>query len=178
MNVCVCVAVFRFQLFFNEILRGGDRETATQTQTFTKNSDMLKLLKTFFSTPGPKYSLSKVVWVVALSCCAVSGSAAASFFVYRYAKYQASSAAAHTLQAIVQTTAQTGLEHTALETSFFAEVLKLSVDHPTQLYHFDLHAAKEMLLATHVLKEVYLKKDEARFTVHTLYSESPFCCLR
>jgi hypothetical protein len=110
---------------------------------------MFKLIKILFFTPGPIYSWKKVALVVCLASLAISGSAAASYFFYRFAKQQQNADAASAIRAIVQTTSQSGRQCAPLQTAYLAEVLGLSAD---------LHLAKKRLLATCVIKEAVLKK--------------------
>lgn len=112
----------------------------------------------FFGAPGPKYSLKKVILIVALSCLMISGSASIGYLIYRYTKQQTKRSASSLLQAIVHTTSQTGYERIHLEANFFAEILDLSADKPTYLGQFDIEKAKHKLLATHVIQNAHLKK--------------------
>jgi hypothetical protein len=119
---------------------------------------MLKLIKILFFLPGPQYSWKKVVLVLILSSITLSGSAVASYLFYSYAKDQQIAYATDTVQAIIQTTPQTGVQYAPLQTAYLAEVLALSADCPTKLCQFDLHDAKRRLLATNIIKDVRLKK--------------------
>lgn len=96
---------------------------------------------------GPRYSWKKVVLIVCVSSTCVSGVWSG---LYTYNAYR-NSHATSVIEAVVHTGRQ-------LPTTYLAEVLELSRDHPTQLHTFDLKAAKQRLLATHVLEDVALKK--------------------
>ena len=67
----------------------------------------------------------------------------------------------------IQALMQTGPEYHAIPTPFFAEILNLSVDAPTNLHLFNTNKAMQTLLATHLIKSGSLKK----IAPHTLMIE-------
>lgn len=60
---------------------------------------------------------------------------------------------------------QTGPEKEALKTSYLAELLGLSADHPSQIYAFDLKKAEQKLLASPLIQSAKIK----RLPPNTLY---------
>ncbi len=108
--------------------------------------------------PGPRYSWKKAALILVLATFLSSGAAWGVFFGWRYFKKRQIEHSTEVIQAIIQTSSQKGEEHTALPSGWFAEVLDLSIDSPSKLGPFDLLEAKKRLLASHILKEVKLKK--------------------
>lgn len=119
---------------------------------------MLKFLNVFFLPPGPKYPWKKVIFLITFSCLALSGSAAAGYFFYRYTQQKQAVPGEGVIQAIVQTTPQSGSSYIPLQAVFFAETLGLATDHPTYLAEFDVEEGKKKLLSTHALLDVQVKK--------------------
>ena len=119
---------------------------------------MLRFLKVLLFNTGPKYDWKKVTLWVTLSCFSISGSATACYLFYRYTQHAQVAYASCEIRAIVQTSPQTRLKYTSLQTAYLAEILGLSVDHPIKLGEFDLDIAKKRLLATHAILDVRLKK--------------------
>lgn len=91
---------------------------------------------------------------VFLSVFLISGSAWGGWYIYSYFWSVRSLDPKYEIVAIVQTSA--GKE--MLKTSFLAELLSLSIEHPRNLYQFDLEAAKKKLLAFPLIKEASLKR--------------------
>lgn len=108
-----------------------------------------KLLK-----PGPKYSWKKVLFIVVLSSCCLSGGTTATYLFLRYIQLLHATNEASVIQIIVQTSTQ----YAPLQTAYLSEVLELSQERPTNFSRFDLDEAKERLMATHVIQEARMKK--------------------
>jgi hypothetical protein len=53
---------------------------------------------------------------------------------------------------------QTGPEKEALKTRYLCELLSLSIDHPQNLYGFDVKEGEKKLLSSPLIKEAHLKK--------------------
>lgn len=115
---------------------------------------MLKLLRVLFLQPGPRYTWKKVVLILFLSCCVISGSATVGYIFYRYATHWQMTNEACLIQALVQTTSY----HNPLQTTYLAEVLELSSDTPQYLSTFDIEEGNVRLLATQIIKKAHLKK--------------------
>jgi len=107
-----------------------------------------------FLRPGPRYSWKKVILIVTLSCCCVSGGATAAYLFHLYTKHLHATNEASVIQAVLQSAAQ----YAPLQTTYLAEVLELSQDRPVNLSQFDLEAGHERLMATQVIREALIKK--------------------
>lgn len=97
--------------------------------------------------PGPNYSWKKVLLILSLSTACISGGAGVSLLFFRYAQAKKGSVPIHAL-----------VQNGALPTSFLAEVLSLSQDQPTLFAKFDVKKGSELLMKSHLFKEVRLKK--------------------
>lgn len=93
-----------------------------------------------------------LLWIF-LSTLFVSGVSALGFFYYQQFK-KTHQGPAYTIQAIIQTTP----EKERLKTIYLAELLKLSVDHPTNLFRFDVKEAQRVLKLSPLIKEATIKK--------------------
>lgn len=91
---------------------------------------------------------------IALSMLLVSGTAACGLWFYRYHQQQRGSDPRYNIIAIVQT----GPGKEQLKTPLLAQLLDLSIDKPTNLYHFKTYEAKRKLLASPLIKEAEVKK--------------------
>lgn len=65
--------------------------------------------------------------------------------------------------------AQTSSGTESLQTSYLAELLDLSIDHPTNLFLFDLQGATQKLLACPLIKKARIKKIKPA-TIHVEYA--------
>ena len=108
-----------------------------------------KLLK-----PGPRYSWKKVILILTLSSCCLSGGATATYLFYLYTRHLHATNEASVIQAVVQSAAQ----YAPLQTTYLAEVLELSQDRPVNLSQFDLQQTHERLVATYFIREALIKK--------------------
>ncbi len=94
-----------------------------------------------------------MLWIVLFTLC-VSGSAAVGFSYYRYIKKQRLQLTQYNIVAILQTTP----DKERLKTTYLAELLHLSVDHPTNLFRFKAKDAKKKLLSSPLITSASVKK--------------------
>ena len=118
----------------------------------------------------PKASLPKklplgkaLLWIFA-SVLTITGSAALGLLYFQHVHEAHKHNPAYNIVALVQTSAE--LE--GLRTVYLAELLNLSIDHPTNLYAFDAKAAREKLMASPLIKEAAVKKIRPG-TIHVDY---------
>jgi len=124
-------------------------------------SFLRNFFKALFFTSGPKYSPRKAFCVILGSCAGVFLLSFGFYFILLTLKHSPIKKEAPIIQAIVQTGSQnthSGLMFTPLASAFLAEILDLSVNIPSCLSQFDLMAAHQKLLATHVIENVRMKK--------------------
>lgn len=93
------------------------------------------------------------LWIL-FSTLFVSGSATAGFVYYRHIKRQRCQQSQYNIVAIVQTTP----EKERLKTVYLAELLNLSVDHPTNFFRFHSKEAKRTLTASPLITSAHIKK--------------------
>ncbi|WP_284452650.1 hypothetical protein [Parachlamydia acanthamoebae] len=94
-----------------------------------------------------------IVWIL-LSTVLISGSVGMGILYYLHLRDLRTRDEQYNISAIVQTTAHAD----ALKTVFLAEILDLSIDHPTNLYRFNIEEAKRKLLACSLIKKAEIKK--------------------
>lgn len=94
-----------------------------------------------------------VVWIF-LSVLMVSGLAWMGWLYYLHLKELRYQDKQYAITAIVQTTSQSE----GLNTGYFAELLGLSVDRPSNLYQFDTKEGTQTLLACPLIKKAVIKK--------------------
>ena len=99
-------------------------------------------------------SLSRALFIIVLSTCIISGSALFSFFYYKYIKEKQRSDVSFEIIAVVQTSP----DNEAVKTSYFTELLDLSVDRPKNIYDFNVIEALEKLKQVPFIKSVELEK--------------------
>ena len=102
----------------------------------------------------PKIPFFRALFWIGLSTLVVSGSAAGGFLFYHYHNSQRGADPKYNIVALVQT----GPEKEQLKTQFLAQLLDLSADKPTNLYHFKTYDAKRKLLASPLIKDAVVKK--------------------
>ncbi|KAF3361487.1 hypothetical protein PHSC3_001861 [Chlamydiales bacterium STE3] len=101
-----------------------------------------------------KLPLPKALFLIFISILLVSGSAWASWFIYfKFFDIRASDFR-YQIVAIVQT----GPEREALQTSYLAELLDLSVDQPKNIYHVNLKEEQEKLNAVPLIRQAVVKR--------------------
>lgn len=94
-----------------------------------------------------------IFWIFA-SLVLISGSVSLSFIFFNHVRQWRANDDKFRVVAIVQT----GPEREALKTEYLAELLNLSVDQPTNLYHFNSKEAVQKLLLSPLIKEASVKK--------------------
>lgn len=103
---------------------------------------------------GPRLSLEKSFLLILLITIGFSGTATAIFVVFHLLEKSHAKSKHYTLNAALQTHA----EGEILPTLFFAERLGLSVDHPINIYDFDIEEGVQRLEETHLFQKVKLQK--------------------
>lgn len=101
-----------------------------------------------------KLPLNRAIFWIFLSVFLISGSAWISFFIYSGFFNFRSSDTRFSIVALVQT----GPEKEALNTSYLAELLELSIDKPKNLYQIDLKENQKKLLENSLFKSCFLKR--------------------
>lgn len=94
-----------------------------------------------------------IKWVL-VSVLVISGIPWILFGAYTYLRYMRMHDPAYDIVAIVQR----NQDPEPLKTGFLAELLDLSIDHPSNLYRFDLEEGKKKLLNFPLIKSAALKK--------------------
>jgi hypothetical protein len=94
-----------------------------------------------------------IVWIL-LSVLLLSGSAALSLFYYHYIREMYAHEEKYNIVAIAQYCPQ----QEKLKSVYLAELLDLSIDHPTNLYRFNAKEARRTLLAHPLIREANIKK--------------------
>lgn len=102
----------------------------------------------------PKLPFRKAILWILLSSLFISGPAVGGFAYYRYIKKQRLHQPQYNIVAIMQTTP----DKERLKTIYLAELLKLSVDHPTNLFRFNAKEAKRVLLTSPLITSARVKK--------------------
>lgn len=101
-----------------------------------------------------KLSLKSALFRIVLSTVCVSGTAAFGFSYYRHLQ----GAKAHDPKYHIVALVQTGVEKEQLKTVYLAELLGLSIDHPHNLFTYDVLEAEKKLLACPLIKRAVVKK--------------------
>lgn len=96
---------------------------------------------------------SALLWIL-ISSLLITGSAVGGFFYYRHVKRQRWHQPQYNIVAILQTTP----DKERLKTIYLAELLKLSVDRPTNLFRFNTKEAKRVLLNSPLITSAKVKK--------------------
>jgi POTRA domain, FtsQ-type len=94
-----------------------------------------------------------LTWIF-LSVLAISGSSYLALLYYKHLRELCTRDDKYRIVAIVQTTPN----KESLKTTYLAELLDLSIDHPTNLYRFHSKEAKAKLLSSPIIKEATVKK--------------------
>jgi hypothetical protein len=101
-----------------------------------------------------KIPLKKALMWLFLCSLTVNGTALAGLLFYRYVKGQYAQDDTYRIVAIVQTTP----EKESLKSVYLAEILGLSIDHPTNLYRFNSKEARQRLLKHPLFEKARIKK--------------------
>lgn len=101
-----------------------------------------------------KLPLKKALLYIFLSVFIVSGSSAIGLFYYKYIREKQKEDSTYDIVAIIQSTPNVE----KFKTVYLAELLRLSIDYPTNLYTFNVDWAKKQILQSPVIKEVNLFK--------------------
>lgn len=101
-----------------------------------------------------RMSLSKAVTWMFFWTLLISGSAGLGCLYYLHQLKSQIHDDQYQIVAVVQTTP----DKESLKTVYLAELLSLSVDKPTNLFLFDTEEARQKLLRSHVIKDVFVKK--------------------
>lgn len=96
---------------------------------------------------------SAFLWIL-LATLLISGSAYLGILYYRYIKKQRLLKSQYKIVAIVQTTP----EKERLKTIYLAELLNLSIDHPTNLFRFNAKEAQNVLTSSPLITSAKVKK--------------------
>lgn len=107
-----------------------------------------------FTRPGPRYSGRKAALIIAVSVCITCAILFGGATGYHSFEKKQQEKKRGVIDKIVQANGQGN----ALATSFFAEVLGLSIDEPTILASLDLEEGEKRLLQTAVVKTAHLKR--------------------
>jgi hypothetical protein len=97
--------------------------------------------------------LSRALTWIVVSIFVVSGTSTYFFKKHLRDKLDRHYNPAYRIASIVQT----GPQREALKTTYLAELMQLSVDHPQNIHSFDPHVAKAALLRSHVIKDASVK---------------------
>lgn len=108
----------------------------------------------FRSPPETKLTFKEAFLWILLSVFLISGPAAIALYYYQGVRQVHVHDSKYNIVALVQT----GPEKEPLKTTFLAELLDLSVDHPTNLYQFSTYEAKKKLLECTLIKDAEVKK--------------------
>lgn len=104
--------------------------------------------------PAKQIPLRDALLWIFLSVLLISGPPLAAWFYYVPRKRQLHSDEQYRIEAIVQTTPQ----KEALKTVYLAELMRLSIDKPANLYQFDSAKAEKLLLNSPVIRKAKIKK--------------------
>ena len=110
------------------------------------------------------YSASAALFYIFLSIVCVSGSSLLTWLYYQHMEEAQKRDPSNTILALVQTTP----EPESLPTVYLAELLGLSVDHPTNLYAFKGKEAEQKLMRSPLIKEAAVRKIRPG-TIHVDY---------
>lgn len=101
-----------------------------------------------------KVPLKKALKIIFFSTFFISGGAFLSFGIYQYIQMERVYDERYNILAIVQTST----EKENLNTAYFAELLNLSVDQPTNIYRFNKNVGLSKLAKSPLLKKAVIKK--------------------
>lgn len=99
-----------------------------------------------------RLKFAEALWTIALSIILFSGIPAGIIFGFRY--HQKSRRENN--QFVISKLVQTGPVKEALKSEHLEELLALSIDHPKNIYSFDLKEARQRLLNSGVIEEAHL----------------------
>lgn len=99
-------------------------------------------------------TLTQAFYKILILTLIISGSAALICLYIVYGRYKRAHDNSYNIVAIVQT----GPEKEALKSLYLAELLQLSVDKPTNLYHFNTKEAEKLLLSHPLIRAAKVKK--------------------
>ena len=108
-----------------------------------------KLLK-----PGPYYSWKKVTIVIAMLSLCISGGAQVAYFFWCLVK----NINTNSKLSVIETIVQKPTTNFYVQNNYFAEILELSKDEPTNFFQYDVQEAKKRLLKTNMFKCITVKK--------------------